>query len=1055
MARVPDMLLRDISEEEMEMEFSFSNEISFYESVQRADILCVLEDAASKPGMQPPRRRRPSRSRLFTDADLGEMLSTNLVGGPSSFAEASLVSSGLPSTYTYVKVQRWNIQDLDNKCFFLDGTPGQPKLFALHIQANDKPVQLDLRFYRSLLGSDAKSGQLVALDIVDSKLYLTCIKEGDGCHLQLEEAEKPLSEISGDNQKFLFYYKPTSKTSTTFTFQSLVCPGWYVATPKDSGYGLKERGIGRSQSQKNMISPGRNPLMEQLSREGGVPLSLDGAMRLPDLYLGPNFDRGTGVGWGSPGIGGASEDFSCLSLSISPAAAAVEERRQKLQEYLAAKGRLRPPSTKPYLKDNSRQKNPAPSKAQPTVGSRKNIAPSTAKSASTREAKGSGPASKVLPDKPPRALVHREPNNAPTQLPRKGGPLLPLPSKPPARKHPEKLISRSSSAGHCLGRTREPGKQVLATASGTSNVLSGSSKAERDKENSGLKQVGQPRKRETSRFSLQAKFQVGSKPPVKNAKQAVGNSTLSKNHRAAAAQVKPRAPLGGPQGQVHCNTVAPTSPPRGRPSAVSRPGVGGQNPRLIKQPAGLPVPRGSLAGREEKASSSSLGILQRGRSRPQAGALQERTLPSHYGALQRKRKATPERRRPAAPGGTKQNRSPAGREPGSKKFKQSPRTSEPKSRHRASEQGSGGRGRAKQPARETGQESKTPGTRDRRKLLEEWLASKGKRYKRPPVTFPVKRRPPPKEQAALNRSFWDCIEEEMEQQKVAQEIASTLAECAKLADEGVPSEELLAMLSHIPEAEKFARFWACKAKLLARQGPFDAAGLYRAAASAGAVPLRELRDALVDTLKHSSQAWGKQWIRPRAHLVQHPVLTVASQMPLGTLDLVTPFSIPKVAMGCLIHACFPSAEAAPCSSEFSKQCSSRKLSTPAELRLPGKEQVQSNGQGPVCQPLSAIKLQVASLPRAKEPSARPGLKLLTPVRRSLRIERASARYPQMLRDHDPVVSCLDEIMDAEDGCGFIFRKNEALPETVEVEGFLPQTLEPTSPAPSVRRPLFC
>ncbi|XP_034974742.2 cytoskeleton-associated protein 2-like [Zootoca vivipara] len=620
---------------------------------------------------------------------------------------------------------------------------------------------------------------------------------------------------------------------------------------------------------------------------------------------------------GGPGLrrgGGGREEI---------AAAAVEKRRQRLQEYLAAKGRLRPASTKPYLKDNSRQKTQAPSKGQPTVRSWKNVAPSTARSALTREAKGSGLASKVLPDKPSRALVHREPNNAPTQIPRKGGPVLPLPSKPPARKHPEKLISRNSSAGHRLGRTREPGKRELATISGTSKVLSDSCKAERDKENSGLKHVGQPQKRETSRFSLQSKSQVGSKPPGKNSKQAVGNSTLSKNHRAAAAKLKSRAPLGGPQSQGHSNSVVPTSPPRGRPSVVSRPGVRGQNPRLIKQPVAIPQavgppgPRGSLARRE------------------------------------------------------------------------APRIPEPKSRHRASEQGSGGHGRgtlgAKQPAREAGQEPKTPGTRDRRKLLEEWLASKGKCYKRPPMTFPVKRQPPPKEKEALDRSFWDCMEEEMEQQKVAQQIASTLAECMKLADEGVPSEELLAMLSRIPEAEKFARFWACKAKLLARQGSFDAAGLYHAAACAGAVPLQELRDALVDTLKHSSQAWA----------------------------------------------------------------------TPAELRLPGKDQAQSNGQGPACQPLSAIKLQVASLPRAKEQSDRTGLKLLTPVRRSLRIERASAHYPQMLRDHNPVVSCLDEIVDAEDSCRFIFRKNEALPETVEMEGFLPRTSAPTSAAPPLRRPLFC
>lgn len=43
------------------------------------------------------------------------------------------------------------------------------------------------------------------------------------------------------------------------------------------------------------------------------------------------------------------------------------------------------------------------------------------------------------------------------------------------------------------------------------------------------------------------------------------------------------------------------------------------------------------------------------------------------------------------------------------------------------------------------------------------------------------------------------------------------------------------MLSQIPEAEKFAQFWICKAKLLARHGTFDVAGLYEAAVRAGAV----------------------------------------------------------------------------------------------------------------------------------------------------------------------------------------------------------------------------
>lgn len=59
---------------------------------------------------------------------------------------------------------------------------------------------------------------------------------------------------------------------------------------------------------------------------------------------------------------------------------------------------------------------------------------------------------------------------------------------------------------------------------------------------------------------------------------------------------------------------------------------------------------------------------------------------------------------------------------------------------------------------------------------------------------------------------------------------------------------------------------------------------------------------------------------------------------------------------------------------------------------------------------------------------------MTPVRRSLRVERAGSHYPEMLKDHDPVVSSLSEILDAEEETQFFFRKNKALPEVAELEG---------------------
>lgn len=48
----------------------------------------------------------------------------------------------------------------------------------------------------------------------------------------------------------------------------------------------------------------------------------------------------------------------------------------------------------------------------------------------------------------------------------------------------------------------------------------------------------------------------------------------------------------------------------------------------------------------------------------------------------------------------------------------------------------------------------------------------------------------------------------------------------------------------------------------------------------------------------------------------------------------------------------------------------------------------------------------------------------------------------MLKDHDPVVSSLSEILDAEEETCFIFRKNLlALPEVTELEGLSSYPLE--------------
>ncbi|XP_010018424.1 PREDICTED: cytoskeleton-associated protein 2-like, partial [Nestor notabilis] len=259
---------------------------------------------------------------------------------------------------------------------------------------------------------------------------------------------------------------------------------------------------------------------------------------------------------------------------------------------------------------------------------------------------------------------------------------------------------------------------------------------------------------------------------------------------------------------------------------------------------------------------------------------------------------------------------------------------------------------------------------DRKKQLEEWLASKGKTYKRPPMMLLQKK--------AVKLSCRNIKEKEKleKPEEVCLKINNVLTECLKLIEEGVETEDISEVLSHVPQAEKFANFWICKAKLLARSGPFDAAELYRAAVCAGAVPLQELREVVLDILK------------------------AADQTPEGE-------------------------KAEPNPAEPTTPSPSKRQHVAVTPYLPGRTLTSLP---------ASVKLQVTSAPRGRELLEGPELKFLTPVRRSLRIERVGSRYPEMLKDHDPVVSSLSEILDAEEETQFFFRKNKALPEVAELEG---------------------
>ncbi|XP_052039553.1 cytoskeleton-associated protein 2-like isoform X2 [Apodemus sylvaticus] len=282
---------------------------------------------------------------------------------------------------------------------------------------------------------------------------------------------------------------------------------------------------------------------------------------------------------------------------------------------------------------------------------------------------------------------------------------------------------------------------------------------------------------------------------------------------------------------------------------------------------------------------------------------------------------------------------------------------------------------------------KQPEAEDRRKQLEEWKKSKGKTYKRPPMKFKTKR----KVIEEMNTSFWKSIEREEEEKKaqleLSKKINSTLTECLRLIEEGVLPNEIFAIVSSIPEAEKFAKFWVCKAKLLASKGSFDAIGLYQEAIQNGAAPIQELQEVL-NIMQDTSRS-----------------TEVTSDTSAAGTNTT-------------------SAE------ELAKEEESEQPCPP----LTETEQVAATARIPKAEwDNPGIKLQVAPIPRICGMPEVQDMKLITPVRRSARIERTVARYPEMLQEHDVVVASLNELLEVDKTECFIFRENEALPVTLGFE----------------------
>ncbi|CAL8345854.1 unnamed protein product [Lota lota] len=298
----------------------------------------------------------------------------------------------------------------------------------------------------------------------------------------------------------------------------------------------------------------------------------------------------------------------------------------------------------------------------------------------------------------------------------------------------------------------------------------------------------------------------------------------------------------------------------------------------------------------------------------------------------------------------------------------------------------------------------TAAQEERMKKLQEWRDTKGISYKRPPM--PV--RPQLRRTLALPQPYWATMEEEDEAHSLICAVDRSLGDCIKLLTEGCPPEHVTKVLSRLPPlAKKFAKYWICQARLMERQGNLDVLPMFEEAVRLVLEPVDDLRTVVFDILKKRDESE-----RAKERMEEEDQQEIQRKATfLGPDAVGTPKPVRALIQG------------------------ERGNSSAVKYRItatPGGVQSQQSGRFRV---------------DGQE------VRFLTPVRRSVRIERASLGYPAFLREQDLCVASYDDLLAEEELEGsveqqeessevpfactatpmYVYRENEALRDQVTVQ----------------------
>ncbi|XP_069826066.1 cytoskeleton-associated protein 2 [Dendropsophus ebraccatus] len=325
---------------------------------------------------------------------------------------------------------------------------------------------------------------------------------------------------------------------------------------------------------------------------------------------------------------------------------------------------------------------------------------------------------------------------------------------------------------------------------------------------------------------------------------------------------------------------------------------------------------------------------------------------------------------------------------------------------------------------------------ERKARLAEWRKSKGIVMKRPAMAtaaipptsnvqkkeLEIKTEPEEPKEEETRQLYWATMAEEDEQELFTIKVRQIFGGCQKLIDEGCPREEVLSILEKqiqaVPEAKKLSGYWECLARLEKRDGQlYKVIAVCEEAVAADAQPLEELRDILADALEQLKPDPVTEESVKEEKVENIKSEEIKTEVKDETEEVAVKNKRRKRRRG--------KAKAVKI------ECPSTPDKPPRPDSTPENGGVSS----------SVIRFNIRTTPHLEKikklqmnegESSVKSYKFLTPVRRSSRLEHNSHRLPDMLKDHDPCVSGIDQLGDLEEAetCtnAYIFRKNSALNE---------------------------